>query len=225
MQIRLILLVFGLSLLPLKHTEAITVIWGNDVFETMQDSTGTDMTSSFKFELGSFASGFAAGSSPGTAQNPSSLTVTQRISFWKPLDIATFGNLSWNPVTGQFTRSSDLPETGLNTNIGQSGATGHQFATGEQLYIWAHNGTDFSPGSATEYALFTTSTGTIPNFESHTAPGNMDMNPADVTTIIYGNSVTDSGIQTELNPSPIPEPGTGALLALSGLAMALGRRR
>lgn len=209
---------------------SLSLTWGNDPLETMLDAAGTFMALSpsvFRFELGTFATGYVAGSDAGTPiADPSALSVADLANAWKPLDIANTGNGGWVPATGNFQRGAggavNLQEQPPDPSIvGASNITGNWFATGEKLYVFAHNGSDFDPGSATEWALFTTNQ-ILPEFEEHGVLGGIDIDPANTQEVLFG-SADGNGIQTELLPAP--EPATGTLLVLAGLLLGCRRSR
>ncbi|MEZ5327482.1 MAG: PEP-CTERM sorting domain-containing protein [Verrucomicrobiales bacterium] len=219
---------FGALFFLTAPLHAVTVTWGNDTPAAMQDSSLANMDSTFKFELGAFATGFTAGSAAGTpVADPSALSVASLLSSWKPLDIATVGN-GWDTGTRILSRGSSpvinlVQQPVPNDTIGESDQTTNWFATGEQVYIWAHNGTS-SPADATEWALFTTDDAVVPAFGVHDF--NFDVDPEiNPQTPLYGTLLPNGGIQTEFVGAPIPEPGTASLLVISALAAALRRKR
>jgi hypothetical protein len=145
-----------------KSHADITIDWGTAAFSSMVDSSGTGLfDSSYRFEMGAFATGFTP-----TAAN---------MSLWQSnwLGIAETGtaaagvNLSLGYVAGTFTLRDTAPGVGGslansriydpndNSNI-PSGFDANLFSTGIQGYMWVYKDNK-TYQNGLEWALLTNS--------------------------------------------------------------------
>jgi len=98
-----------------------------------------------------------------------------------------------------------------NTNITYPGTAG------ENLYAWVFNST--SPESADEYAIFGSSSWTVPN-----DTGTANLVSSQINNVVFGSTI--AGSPTNYALSPVPEPSTFAAIAgVLALGFTATRRR
>ncbi|MFN0077632.1 MAG: PEP-CTERM sorting domain-containing protein [Prosthecobacter sp.] len=227
---KLLYLILTLSLTASSLVSARTINWGSAVSSSLYDSTGAALDDSYSFELGTFGS-FV----------PTEFNMTDWLTNWKAFDRATAPAANgWNSGVGYFTSSATLLTDGTSSEVGTWSLPSHLFAANEQGFIWAYNTQTLAPFT-TEWALFTN------GFDGNAAddwlfPSTSDQTglPLDwrlteATFTPFGAindtqgpgdySVNPGTLDLQTHITPIPEPGSALLVALTGGLTLLRRRR
>lgn len=206
--LRLRFLMFIMSVVSLASTQAVTIHWGNSLFDSLTESDGVTPISSAEFTV---QLGFFDGLIPDMSN------VDQWKSSWRVFDQASF-----NSAIGYFTGSANLDDT-TRTSDSSFADPLTIFPSSTQAHIWISNGGEADdPG--TEWAVFTNPNWTFPDSGEHDQVEWRVSDPD--TTAVFGAVVSDSGpttIQAATFPV-VPEPGTVTLLFL-GLGFFLRRQR
>lgn len=208
------------------RAQASTIAWGSSIGDQLFTSTGAPLDSSFAFELGTFTTGFT----------PTELNKTDWAANWKVFDRAQVGD-GWDPGIPNLTSEVQFNADGTSNSAYASSST--TFSAGEQAYIWAFN--DKSGLEGSEWALITGSSsgGASDTTWKLPVPGGDQATPAlqwrldNASAIVLGglNDTRGPGDFTseppayELQTSAIPEPGSGLLIATTGLLVSFKRRR
>lgn len=248
MNMKLPLLLAALAMsAPLAHAAGID--WGNNAFGGtadpntnlyMYNSSGGLLDNTFSFELGTWVSGFT----------PTAANVNLWAANWKVLSTAyapgANGWASLDPSDPNVNDPNQNPEyfsksLTFNTNGTVQGGGSSIFTTNEQAYVWVYNSKSIT--STTEWALVTDiSLGATPDDVWHVPDPSQSLgfpvlwNLSSADTAVFGevNGVIGAGNQT-VDPgpnslqtfnvvSPVPEPGSAALLLLAGAALHTRRR-
>ena len=212
----------AIAVLAMKIHAEVTISFASTQFGTNLQSDGSAMDSSFTFELGTFANGFA----------PTAGNTDQWLANWTPVtsssgtphpDASTqYGTVPtiFGPTDG-FSGEVTLDHNNAPFVLGQQGYIfGYDSLTGEADWILLTN-TDPAPDEWT----YTTATGGIAFLESWTV--------GTATGAIVGNiNFTDGkgdfiSMQTGAVslPPAVPEPSTAAFLAAAAIGLGLRRRR
>ncbi len=195
--------------LMLLSADGRTIQWGGSVFDVNLQSDGSDVTSTFQFQLGTFGSDF----------QPSAVNILDDsgTNLWAS-NWHVFDESDYNEAAGFFSSSEVVIDNGV-------------FGSGDQAYIWIYN--DQNPGPESEWALLTSSSWQIPEADAQ-APA-LEWRVSDVDTVIYGaaNGVIGAGERT-VNPgnfdiqtfsfAPVPEPNA-LFMWMIGMLYLGGRRR
>lgn len=220
-------LILALTLLVLSAAKlpARTIDWGGAVGDTLVTSTGTPLTDSFVFELGTFGS-FV----------PTEANLDQWAANWKIFDhaIAPAAN-GWDSALGFFTGSATLQTNGTSSN--SPPLPQFTFAQGEQAYIWVYNSLTIS--SLTEWALITNNgldgnpldDWTMPSHSDQTLQP-LDWRVSNATDVPFGGLNDDEGPGDytvdpgvfQVQTHTVPEPGTALLIGIGGLVFQFRRR-
>jgi hypothetical protein len=220
-----------LGCIAISPAHAVTQISWFSAYEinsTMVDSNGIMLSSSYAFELGTFATLFVP-----TASNTADWAAN-----WKRFDLAADPVLnSWDAPHAAFTGSQTLVPTAPGAPTGTSSSPysspAHIFTEGDQLYVWAYNTKTIAPGA--EWALVTDTNATNNTFNGTTTwtvpTTSQDFSMVDADTIILGglyNTRGPGGYTAtpgvfSLQTSAVPEPGS--LLAIASLGFTLLVRR
>ena len=209
--------------------KAQTIHWGNALLDTLIQSDGTAITAAdgFTFQIGVFEGGF----------NPSAGNTTDWITNWNPLDGAVF-----NEAASYFTSTFKLTVDPLSGLEGQpvlgisdspEAASGARVQAGQQLWLMVYNNTNMDP--TTELFLGNAGTWSLSGIggDQTTMPVNFRLSEITSSPVFGGaedlrggGKFTDEpgGTYALQTATFIPEPGSAALLFLSG-ALLLRRRR
>lgn len=224
-----LLCILAVSAVLLQPALSTSISWFDAEGDAIVNPAGASLDSSFIFELGTF------GSFVPTASN-----IDQWESNWKVFDRAQAGD-GWNSVTGYFTSSAQLNETGT-PGLGQSGFSAETFQSGEVAYLWVYNALDLVQTSHWALVRDSTNNGLLsPSWVMPTADDNSfdstdwDLIEADLAVLGMVNGVMGGGDYTPIsNPgggvawlqlAAVPEPGSCVLVALAGLLAVRRRRR
>ena len=206
------LLMVLISLAVPASAHAVTIHWGNSLFDSLKQSDGITPINDVDFTV---QLGFFDGISPDISN------VDQWQSNWRVFDQANF-----NSAIGYFTGSANLNETTRTSDSPFAQAINPltTFPSTAQAHIWISNGGAANqPG--TEWAVFTNPNWKFPETGQHDQVEWRVSDPG--TTAVFGAVVTPSSgpstIQAATFPV-IPEPGTATLLLL-GIGLALRRKR
>ena len=212
-----------------------TINWGSPMFSDLVDSHGRLLDDTFSFELGAFVPGF----------NPEDHDVSLWASNWRTFDSAIYNGIETpedDGIYGYFTSSVQMLPGGYSSNPAYNpdanpAVLGLNFQD-LQAYLWIRNGTNPQPG--TEWLLsraiawnFPTYGGCCPNG----AP--LQWSVSNLTTSdvpLYGKQGVVAGLGVSNDPNPansyalqtysfVPESSTAVLVTLTGMVLALRRRR
>lgn len=202
-------LMFIMSVVSLASAQAVTIHWGNSLFDSLTESDGITPISSADFTV---QLGFFDGLTPDMSN------VDQWKSSWRVFDQANF-----NSAIGYFTGSANLSDTTRTSDSSYADPL-TIFPSAAQAHIWISNGGEANePG--TEWAVFTNPNWTFPESGQHDQVEWRVSDPG--TTAVFGAVVTSNGGPTTIQAATfpiIPEPSTVTLLLL-GLGFFLRRQR
>ncbi len=198
------------SVIALTVAGGQVINWQNRVIgDSVVDSGGAEVASTFSFELGAFVNGFTP-----TAENTDLWEAN-----WQAIDQSgEESGVSYVPGSGGF---GDTHNYTLEDSAGSMGQPG---VGGLQAYVW---GFDSRSGGG-EWILFT-QTGTaepwiLPAVGNVADGTTFNYNLDEADTVVLG-SITDlSATSTRFQTVAVPEP-SAALLALVSLAAAAFRTR
>jgi len=226
MKLYLTLLTIACWLIGGQRACSQTINWGDAMFSDLVNSKGQALDSSYKVEIGAFATNFV----------PDNANVSQWATYWRAFDGTTINGIETpsDGISGYFSSSVQMLAGGTSSNTAYS-SLGLNF---QDLpgYLWIHNGTDPQPG--TEWLLARASTWTFPTY--HGCCGNTPPVDWSVSNLAATNAVpvfgkqgdlsgagvaTDTGSHTLQTFTLVPEPSAGLLVALAGLCLVLRRQR
>lgn len=205
---------------------AATVSLSSGFGDTLLDTNGVELDSTFSFELGTFGNSFIpTGSNTGLWE-----------ANWKPFAIAFApGANGWNPDFDFFNADAEFQPLSPGNTVGTSdaGLSGDTFTTGEQLFLWVYDSKILAP--TIEWALVTSATWLLPN-PNDLSPGVGDFalstaNEAIVGGVnnLYGegtiNNIPGGAFSLQTALAPVPEPSGVLLLLITSGGMLLRRRR
>ena len=209
-----------------------SIDWGTALSDELFDAGGQALTSSYRFELGTFRDGFV----------PGSTNTGEWESKWKVIEEASF-----NAADQYAAENSILTASGPDL-IWERDATGDEngplsnpnlFSPGEMVFVWAFNAKAID--GTTQWALVTGQGKTANSDWRLTAAmgdalaATREWRLSNADTVFFGGLNNNRGagdyhalpasytLQTALL-SPIPEPDTIILLA-AATAISLSRRR
>lgn len=218
MKSHLCALLAAVCVIAASPCHAQTLNWGNQFGDRLTDSEGNLLDSTFTFELGAFPLAFV----------PDETNVNQWLANWMMFDTAEF-----NPGAGYFTGEVFILEDVTSSN---PSADPSSFA-GLVAYLWIRDNDQPIPGSewllvrsdqwafpltggdccdtsVIEWSVSDLDGGDMPEWGRQGTP----VGPGSYTT----NTSTNSSLQTF---TFVPEPSTALLTAITGLGMALRRKR
>lgn len=203
------LLILLMIWVPMVSIHAVTIHWGNSLFDSLNQSDGVTPINNVDFTV---QLGFFDGLSPDMSN------VDQWQSSWRVFDQANF-----NSAIGYFTGSANLNDI-TRTSDSSFADPSTTFPSSAQAHIWISNG---GPANdpATEWAIFTNSNWTFPENSQHDQVEWRVSDPG--TTAVFGAAVTTFGGPTTIESATfpiVPEPTTVTLLLL-GLGFFLRRQR
>ncbi|MEM7387998.1 MAG: PEP-CTERM sorting domain-containing protein [Verrucomicrobiota bacterium] len=219
-------LTFGLLALVAipSGLQARNIQWGGSIGSSNLDSSGSPLTASYSFQLGTFGSSFT----------PNAANASSWSSNWVPFDTADY-----NPAAAYFTGSADL-EQSSGSGLAVSSSTGLAFAPGDQAYIWVYNNQSLS--DLTEWSLLTNdgSDGDanddwlMPEPASHSLPLQWRVSGASDSILGGANgessedgfrtsTTTDFDLQT--HKLVVPEPSSALLFLFGSMLFAFRRQR
>jgi hypothetical protein len=213
-----------------KPLQAASIGWGNQAFDTLVDSNGAALDSTFTFEIGTFINGFV----------PTASNLTDWAANWTIFDasglntnapVPNEGPLNW--FTSTATHQTNSQSSSLFTTPGST------FAQNTQAYLWAYDSKAVSFTS--EWALVTDLVASGNNGDSWRFPspsndiGFLTWSLADADNAVFGKlkdgTIAGGGDFTvqpatfSLQTHQVPEPGGALLIASAGLLFMLRRAR
>jgi hypothetical protein len=222
------------SLLP-TAASASTIFWGSlGTNDTLVDSAGNVLDSSYRFEIGTFVSGF----------EPDKEHFSTWEANWNIFDAAIAGD-GWLDPDVEVSRSVDHTASGNSTSSYASGPPGQPgapvFTQGERVYLWVFNTKTLGPTTEWALAYDRTDPGAPANTwnpwvvpdPSLQSGESADFQFRDLDVPVWGgvNNVDGPGERSVAPPTftlqtqVIPEPGSLLLGSLAGLMMIFRRRR
>lgn len=188
----------------------------------MQDGV-TALDNAFKFEFGTFETGF----------NPTTSNITDWTANWKPFARAEAPSINgWNSSISYFNKSGVL----LGSGLSDQGLSLDTFTGGELAYLWVYNVFGISPGG--EWALVTndSSDGNAANDWLLPSPSealpfeyplSSALNPVwgGLHNVQGGGDFTAPLAAFTLQTHAVPEPGSVMLILLAGIAWRVKRAR
>jgi hypothetical protein len=213
-----------------KPIQAASISWSNQVFDTLYDSNGAALDSTFQFEIGTFINGFI----------PTGDNVADWSTNWTIFDAATLntdelfvGSGPLNFFTSTATHQTDSQSSSLFTTPGST------FAQNTQAFLWVYDSKTVSFTS--EWALVTdlVSTGNTADAWRFPSPTNdtgfLTWSLADAENAVFGKVQNGSSVGAgeftvqpatfSLQTHQVPEPGGALLIASAGLLFMLRRAR
>lgn len=212
-----------------KPLQAASISWGNVAFDTLVDSNGIALDSSYTFEIGAFINGFV----------PTASNVNDWAANWTIFDAATLNTNELFPGSGpaNFFTSSATHQT--NSQSSSTFTTpGSTFAQNTQAFLWVYDSKAVSFTS--EWALVTDLAGpNVGDTWRFPSPSNdtgfLTWSLSDADSAVFGKlqsgAVTGGGDFTvtpatfSLQTHQVPEPGGALLIASAGLLFMLRRAR
>lgn len=195
-----------------------TILWHNAMLDSVTDSSGIPLDSSFSFELGAFKDDFT----------PQRSNVADWYSNWLVFDVAAF-----NPATGYFTGEAVMNSSGTTDSPPMT--PGAPSFEGKAAYIWIRKGTEALPLS--EWMLVSDASWVFPQADPECCPNGVplewaisDLDSGDTPKWGSQGGVTGPGVQyvpgafVLQTHTFLPEPSTGGLL-LGSLLLCWFRRR
>jgi hypothetical protein len=206
--------------------QASLIFWGSSYNDTLVNSRGEDLDSSFTFEIGLFQPGFT----------PTLGNMEQWADHWIIFDMAANG-AGWSPNDHE-----------VNTSVTHTDAAGsssiHAFPTSvfpqdDRLFLWVYN-TKVITDTSTEWSLvYDLPTDTTDVYQDWAFPdpadtgGSLDWQFSDLDAPIFGgvNSIQGDGGYTSspaiftIQTHVVPEPGAALLIGVAGTILQLRRRR
>lgn len=224
------LLYLALALVWTHGAQASTVFWGSSFNDSLYDSSGNALDSTYSFEIGTFGS-FV----------PTYANVDQWQSNWHVIDYAYSPDSNgWNSpeqffvgTVGFDTDGTSHSHQDIDNNYTYNSS--YSFNAGEIVYLWAFNSKDIAPSS--EWALVADEVTAAPGGNPWIIPdptdttGSYNWNLSDASTTIIGgaNGVQGPGEYSttpgvfSLQTAVVPEPGSAVLL-LAAAAAHMTRR-
>lgn len=197
------------------HAHATTINWGSNVFDSLANSEGQALDSSYKVELGVFVNSFVP-----TADNTADWAAN-----WKTFDLASF-----NTDMGYFTGTADLKPDGSSSSAAAD--LGVNFADME-AYVWVFN--DLVIEGSTQWFLGRSDSWVMPHTPGGCCDSGLpaqwstsDLTPSDTPVFggqgaVIGGGYTNSAGNFVLQTyNVVPEP---AVMLLSSLGLCLLFRR
>ncbi|MEI6536391.1 MAG: PEP-CTERM sorting domain-containing protein [Verrucomicrobiaceae bacterium] len=219
----ILLMIAGSETLPAR-----SINWGSNLLSNLFDSNGVALDDAFKFEIGSFQTGFI----------PDSTNLNLWETNWKVFDHAEApaGN-GWNSALRYIASTANLTTGGTSSESPPLPAW--TFSQNEKGYLWAFNSQTYASG--VEWALITNnaSDGNSANDWLFPSPADQTSQPLDwkllnASVAIFGglNNVESAGTFS-VNPGtfnlqthqPVPEPGSALLLMVAACAVGIRRTR
>jgi hypothetical protein len=213
---------FGVMAWLCCGASASTVFWGSVFNDTLFNSNGQPLDTSYSFEMGSFG-----------AFTPTYQNVDQWAANWKVFDRAFAPDANgWNALYQFFTGTVNHDLGGHSDSSDANPAD--VFTQNEVAYLWVYNSKSIVPSS--EWALVTDSSNTanvwrFPNPADAAGSYNWDLALADQAVIGGVSSTqgpgtfgTDPG-GFSLQTHAVPEPGSAFLLFCSAVACVVRRTR
>jgi hypothetical protein len=195
-----------------------TILWHNSVLDSLADSSGNSLDSSFSVELGTFKDGFS----------PLESQVADWHSNWLVFDVAAF-----NPGLGYFTGEAVMNASGTTDSPPMT--PGAPSFEGKTAYIWVRRGTQAVPMS--EWMLVSDASWVFPKPDPACCPNGQplewaisDLDGNDVPKFGSQGGVTGPGVQYVSGTYVIqthtfvPEPAVLGL-CLASLWLGCLRRR
>lgn len=216
------ILCLALALAWTQGTQASTVFWGSAFNDSLFDSAGNTLDSTYSFEIGTF------GTFAPTYQN-----VDQWEANWHVIDRAFDPDSNgWNSTEQFFGGTVDFDLSGHSSSPDANPTD--VFTQGDVVYLWAYNSKSIVPSS--EWALLgygadSNNTGdpwVIPDPLASVSP-NWNLSDAHDTIVGGANDIQGPGTYSatpgvfSLQTAVVPEPGS-ALLLLAAAATHLIRR-
>ncbi len=207
---------------------ARSINWGSNLLSNLYDSNGVALSDAFKFEIGSFQTGFV----------PDSTNLNLWETNWKVFDHAEApASSGWNSALRYVASSANLTAGGTSSKSPPLPAW--TFSQNEKGYMWAFNSQTYASG--VEWALITNnaSDGSPANDWLFPAPSDQSSQPLDwkisnASAVVFGGlnnvegagsfSVTPGSFNLQTH-QPVPEPGSAALMLVAAIAAGLRRRR
>lgn len=222
------ILTFALLCGVTTQATARSIDWGGAVGDSLFDSGGNILDSTYIFEMGSFGSSFI----------PSELNMDLWLSNWKVFDRAIEGN-GWNSTDQFIASSANLLLNGTSSE--SPPLPSNFFAQGEQGYIWAYKANQ-TYAAGLEWALITNNSldGNSANdwlFPAHSDQTGLPLQwrLSTASTPIFGglNDLSGAGdysstpalFDLQTATTVVPEPGSALLVAVCGFLIQLRRRR
>lgn len=204
-----------LSIFTTQLIEAQTVSWGSAFGDDLVDSAGLPLGADFKFEIGTFSSGFSP------AANDPSLWAAD----WQGFDLASTTNSGFAAAIGFINRSVAIDETGQTTSTAFAPAVQIFDFRNSDVYLWAYRD-DKSVDGGNEFALITDPTWHFPATVSPTGSP-LSFRLAITNTAVLGAVQTaDFTLKTAaVGSAAVPEPATGLLLLLGSGCLLMRRSR
>lgn len=213
-----------------KPLQAASIGWGNQAFDTLVDSNGTALDSTFTFEIGTFINGFV----------PTASNLTDWAANWTIFDAATLNTNELFPSSGPLNFFTSTATHQTNSQSSSLFTTpGSTFAQNTQAFLWAYDSKTVSFTS--EWALVTdlVSTGNAADSWRFPSPTNdtgfLTWSLADADNAVFGklrNGTIAGGGDFTVQPATfslqthqVPEPGGALLIASAGLLFMLRRAR
>lgn len=204
--------------------EAGSINFYNTPGNTLLQHDGvTALDNGFKFEFGTFETGFT----------PTTHNITQWIDNWKPFARAEAPSINgWNSSISYFNKSGILQLSGQS----DQGLSADVFAAGELGYLWVYNVFSITDGG--QWALVTndSSDGNAANDWLMPSPSEAlpwefplsnALNPVwgGLHNVQGGGDFTAPLAAFTLQTHAVPEPGSVMLILLAGLAWRIQRAR
>ncbi len=207
---------------------ARSINWGSSLLSNLYNSQGIALDDAFKFEIGSFKSGFT----------PDTTNLNLWAANWKVFDHAEApASSGWNSTFGLVASSANLTAGGTSSK--SPPLTAWTFSQNEKGYLWAFDSQTYSP--SVEWALITNnaSDGSSGNDWLFPSPSDQTSFPLDwklsnASVVVFGGlnnlegagvfSVTPSSFNLQTH-QPVPEPGSAILMIAAGLFLRTRRQR
>lgn len=211
-------------LLPLVAAQGGSLNFYNVPGNTLLMEDGvTALDNAFKFEFGTFETGFT----------PTTSNITDWTANWKPFARAEAPSINgWNSAISYFNKSGVL----LGSGMSDQGLSLDTFSGGELAYLWVYNVFSISPGG--EWALVTndSSDGNAANDWLLPSPSealpfeyplSSALNPVwgGLHNVQGGGDFTAPLAAFTLQTHAVPEPGSVMLILLAGIAWRIKRAR
>jgi hypothetical protein len=222
---RSIAVILMVTVLPIAN--GATIFWGSLNNDSLYNSSGNALDSSFSFEIGTFVTGFT----------PTVSNMSQWQANWLVFDRATSGQ-GWDPATQTIDSGVGVVHTTTGGSSSSAALPSSVFEQGAEAYLWAFNSKVYEAGS--EWALvYSANTADdlfgagVWEFPDPAMTGDsFDWQTRDLDTAIFGGVENTQGPGNfSVNPGTftlqthaIPEPSSALMVLAAGVALRLRRR-